>query len=132
MRSLKKQGLILFTVLVFLFIAGLETTLAQQTSTFEGSVAGITTGAFAKGIITVKTSARNGSVVGILQVSDEEDIILITAEGKILRFKVNTLREIGRNTQGVKLMDVEEPDRVVAVALLVENEKDVTGAGAES
>lgn len=85
-----------------------------------------------KGIITVKTSARNGSVVGILQVSNEEDIILITAEGKILRFKVNTLREIGRNTQGVKLIDVDEPDRVVAVALLVENEKDVAGPEAGS
>jgi hypothetical protein len=49
-----KHGLILFTVFAFLFIAGLETTLAQQTSTFEGSVASITTGAFARGVITVK------------------------------------------------------------------------------
>jgi len=49
-----KHGMILFTVFAFLFIAGLETTLAQQTSTFEGSVTGITTGAFARGIITVK------------------------------------------------------------------------------
>jgi hypothetical protein len=54
MRSLTKHGLILFTVFAFLFIAGLETTLAQETSTFEGSVAGITTGAFARGMITVK------------------------------------------------------------------------------
>ena len=54
MRSLTKHGLILFTVFAFLFIAGLETTLAQETSTFEGTVAGITTGAFARGIITVK------------------------------------------------------------------------------
>ena len=54
MRSLMKHGFILFTVFAFLFIAGLETTLAQETSTFEGTVAGITTGAFARGIITVK------------------------------------------------------------------------------
>jgi hypothetical protein len=54
MRSLMKHGMILFTVFVFLFVAGLETTLSQQTSTFEGSVAGITTSAFARGIITVK------------------------------------------------------------------------------
>ena len=54
MRSSMKYGLILFTVFAFLLIVGLETALAQQTSTFEGSVAGITTGAFARGIITVK------------------------------------------------------------------------------
>jgi len=54
MRSLIKQGMILFMVFVFLFVAGLEITLAQQTSTFEGSVAGISTGAFARGMITVK------------------------------------------------------------------------------
>ena len=49
-----KHGMILFTVFAFLFVVGLEVTLAQQMSTFEGSVAGITTGAFARGIITVK------------------------------------------------------------------------------
>ena len=54
MRSLMKQGGILLTVFAFLLVAGLEITLAQQTSTFEGSVAGITTGAFARGMITVK------------------------------------------------------------------------------
>ncbi len=52
-RSMK-HGMILFTLFAFLFIAGLETTLAQPASTFEGSVAGITTGAFARGVITVK------------------------------------------------------------------------------
>ena len=54
MRSSMKYGMILFTVIAFLLIVGLETALAQQTSTFEGSVAGITTGVFARGIITVK------------------------------------------------------------------------------
>ena len=54
MRSITKHGVILFTVLAFLFVAGLEITFAQQTSIFEGSVAGITTGAFARGMITVK------------------------------------------------------------------------------
>jgi hypothetical protein len=49
-----KLGIMLFTVFAFLFVVGLEVTLAQQMSTFEGSVAGITTGAFARGIITVK------------------------------------------------------------------------------
>ncbi len=54
MRSSIKHRIILFTVFAFLFVIGLEFTLAQQMSTFEGSVAGITTGAFARGIITVK------------------------------------------------------------------------------
>jgi hypothetical protein len=49
-----KHGMIVFTIFAFLFVVGLEITLAQQTLTFEGSVAGITTGAFARGIITVK------------------------------------------------------------------------------
>ena len=54
MRSLMKHGIILFTVFSFLFVVGLEVTLAQQMSTFEGSVAGITTSWPARGIITVK------------------------------------------------------------------------------
>ncbi len=54
MRRFMKHGMILFTVFAFLCIAGLETTLAQPTSNFEGTVAGITTGAWARGVITVK------------------------------------------------------------------------------
>ena len=54
MRSLVKHGMILFTVFSFLFVVGLEITLAQQMSTFEGSVAGITIGAFNRGNISVK------------------------------------------------------------------------------
>ena len=54
MRTSTKHGVILLAVFAFLLVAGLEITLAQQTSTFEGTVAGITTGAFAKGMITVK------------------------------------------------------------------------------
>ena len=76
-----------------------------------------------KGIITVKTSAKTGNVVGILQVTNHEDVMLVTADGKIIRLKVSTLREIGRATQGVRLIDVGENDRVVAVAILAEDEK---------
>ncbi|MBI3605643.1 MAG: DNA gyrase subunit A [Nitrospirae bacterium] len=77
-----------------------------------------------KGIITIRASDKTGTVVGILQVTNHEDIMLITAEGKILRFKVSSLREIGRATQGVKLIEVGEKDRVVAVAILAEQEKE--------
>ena len=54
MRKFIKHGIMLFTILAFLFVVELEITLAQQSFTYEGSVAGISTGAFARGIITVK------------------------------------------------------------------------------
>jgi DNA gyrase subunit A len=81
------------------------------------------TGRGGKGIISVKTTERNGLAVGFLQVRDGDEIMLMAAMGKVLRCKVDDIREIGRNTQGVRLLDLEgEEDRVVAVARLVERE----------
>lgn len=77
-----------------------------------------------KGIISVKTTERNGPAVGFLQVRDEDEIMLMAAQGKVLRCKVDDIREIGRNTQGVRLLDMDGvEDRVVAVARLVEREE---------
>jgi DNA gyrase subunit A len=74
-----------------------------------------------KGIISVKTTERNGLAVGFLQVRDEDEIIIMAAKGKILRCKVDDIREIGRNTQGVRILDLEDTDdRVVGVARLAE------------
>ncbi|MDH5639734.1 MAG: DNA gyrase subunit A [Nitrospira sp.] len=74
-----------------------------------------------KGIISVKTTERNGPAVGFLQVRDSDEIMLMAAQGKVLRLKVGDLREIGRNTQGVRILDLDgEEDRVVAVARLAE------------
>lgn len=74
-----------------------------------------------KGIISVKTTERNGPAVGFLQVRDGDEIMLIAAQGKVLRCKVDDIREIGRNTQGVRILDLdEEGDRVVGVARLAE------------
>ncbi len=74
-----------------------------------------------KGIISVKTTERNGLAVGFLQVRDGDEIMLIAAQGKVLRCKVDDIREIGRNTQGVRILDLdEEGDRVVGVARLAE------------
>ncbi|HRI38060.1 MAG TPA: DNA gyrase subunit A, partial [Nitrospira sp.] len=56
-----------------------------------------------KGIISVKTTERNGLAVGFLQVRDDDQIMLMAAQGKVLRCKVDDIREIGRNTQGVRL-----------------------------
>jgi len=76
-----------------------------------------------KGVITIKTTERNGLVVDIKQVSDENDLMLITDQGKILRVSVAGFSIIGRNTQGVRLMVKEEDERVVAVARLAEKEE---------
>jgi DNA gyrase subunit A len=75
-----------------------------------------------KGIISVKTTERNGLAVGFLQVRDSDEIMLMAAQGKLLRCKVGDIREIGRNTQGVRILDLEgEEDRVVAVARLADS-----------
>jgi DNA gyrase subunit A len=76
-----------------------------------------------KGVITIKTNERNGSVVDIKQVTDDNDLMLITDQGKILRVSVAGFSIIGRNTQGVRLMVKEENERVVAVARLAEKEE---------
>jgi len=76
-----------------------------------------------KGIITIKTTERNGCVVDIKQVTDENDLMLITDQGKIIRLPVSGSSIIGRNTQGVKLMVTEEQERIVAVARLAEKEE---------
>jgi DNA gyrase subunit A len=78
-----------------------------------------------KGIISVKTTEKNGPAVGFLQVRDDDEIMLMAAMGKILRCKVNDIREIGRNTQGVRVLELEgEADRVVGVARIAEREED--------
>ncbi|EAT15618.1 DNA gyrase subunit A [Desulfuromonas acetoxidans] len=78
-----------------------------------------------KGIITIKTSDRNGYVVDIKLVTDEEDLMFITDRGKILRTRVGSLSIIGRNTQGVRLMVLEDDERIVAVAKLAEKEEEL-------
>jgi DNA gyrase subunit A len=74
-----------------------------------------------RGIISIKTSERNGLAVGFLQVRDGDEIMLMAAQGKVLRCKVDDIREVGRNTQGVRLLDLEgDEDRVIGVARLAE------------
>lgn len=81
-----------------------------------------------KGIITIKTTERNGCVVDIMQVTDENDLMLITDQGKILRIPVAQFSVIGRNTQGVRLMTAEQNERIVAVAKLAEKDEGDDGA----
>jgi DNA gyrase subunit A len=77
-----------------------------------------------KGIITMKTTDRTGPVVGVQQVTDEDNLMLVTSNGKIIRLRVADIRVIGRNTQGVRLIDMEPGERVVSLARLAEREED--------
>ena len=73
-----------------------------------------------QGVVNIKVTQRNDKVVGIKWVEDEDEILLMSHQGKIIRFKVKDLRPMGRSTQGVRLMDVGKDDSVVAIAKLTE------------
>ncbi|MFP4225632.1 MAG: DNA gyrase subunit A [Desulfobacterales bacterium] len=75
-----------------------------------------------KGVITIKTNERNGKVVTILVVGDEDEVMLMTDIGKIIRMPIKGISVISRNTQGVKLMDMEPNERLVGAARLAESE----------
>jgi len=77
-----------------------------------------------KGIITMKTTEKTGAVVGVRMVSDDDDIMLVTDGGKVIRTPVKGISVIGRNTQGVRLIDLAEGEKVVGVARLAEKEED--------
>ena len=73
-----------------------------------------------KGTITIKSTERNGEVVGFAQVTDEDEVMLVTDKGTMIRFRVADVRDMGRNTQGVKLVTVDEGEQVVGVTRLRE------------
>jgi len=76
------------------------------------------------GLINIQTSDRNGKVVGIVFVTDDDHLMLISQQGMILRTRAGDIRAIGRATQGVRLIEMEEGDMVVAVAKLAEDKED--------
>ena len=82
------------------------------------------------GIINIQTSDRNGKVVGMAYVHDDDEVMLMTQQGMILRMKAGDVRVIGRATQGVRLIEMEEGDQVVAIAKLAEKEVDSGNGGA--
>ena len=75
-----------------------------------------------KGILTIKTSERNGPVVYSSQVSGQDELMIITGHGKIIRLRVADISVIGRNTQGVKLINLGEGEKVVGVARVMEDD----------
>ncbi|HET8798537.1 MAG TPA: DNA gyrase subunit A [Thermoanaerobaculia bacterium] len=83
------------------------------------------------GIINIQTSDRNGKVVGMAYVHDDDEVMLITQQGMILRMKAGDVRVIGRATQGVRLIEMEEGDQVVAIAKLAEKEEEAAAENGE-
>ena len=76
-----------------------------------------------KGVITIKTTERNGKVVGLRLVTDDDDLMLITDGGKLIRMPVDGIPTIGRNTQGVRLIRLETAEKVVAMERMAEKEE---------
>jgi len=76
-----------------------------------------------KGVITIKTTERNGQVVSLRLVSDDDDLMIITDGGKLIRMPVDGVPTIGRNTQGVRLIRLEPTEKVVAMERLAEKEE---------
>ena len=79
-----------------------------------------------QGVINIKTSDRNGKVVALMNVSDENELMMMTAKGMIIRAATNTIRSIGRNTQGVTLISLKAGDKVVSVAPVVGGDEEET------
>ena len=80
-----------------------------------------------KGIITMKTGDKTGCVVGALTVRDADELMLITNKGQMVRTRVKEIRETGRNTMGVKLMDLKGAEKLQGIAPVVANEDDEEG-----
>ncbi|HUI75836.1 MAG TPA: DNA gyrase subunit A [Candidatus Acidoferrum sp.] len=89
---------------------GKRTPLAEYRITSRGG----------KGVVNMKTTERNGSVVATLQVTEESDVMIITEHGKVIRVHANEIREAGRSTQGVRLLKLDEDDEVAAAAVIQE------------
>ena len=80
------------------------------------------------GVITIKTTQRNGNVVGIKLVDESKDLMVITEKGMAIRLRCEEIRSVGRNAQGVRLVKMEETDKVARVAPVVkEEERDENG-----
>ena len=92
---------------------GKRTPLAEYRVTSRGG----------KGVVNLKSTERNGGVVAALQVSEESDVMIITAQGKVIRVHANEIREAGRSTQGVRLLRLEAGDEIAAAAGILEEEE---------
>jgi len=92
---------------------GKRTPLAEYRVTSRGG----------KGVINLKSTEHNGPVVAALQVREDSDVMIITGHGKVIRVHAAEIREAGRSTQGVRLLRLEEGDRIAAAAAILEEEE---------
>jgi DNA gyrase subunit A len=120
-----------------------EATATDETIPIKGSlILSVTEGGYGKrtpaeeyrlqgrggsGVINVKTTERNGKVVGIAQVTEESEVMLISQYGKIIRMDSSTIRESGRAAQGVRLLQLEAGDRVAAAVVIPPDEPNGSG-----
>ncbi len=85
-----------------------------------------------KGVINMKTSTRNGKVVGILSVKEDTDLMIVTKNGKIIRLESAEIRQAGRSTQGVRLVRMEDDDQVAAASVIPEAAENGEGKNGEN
>ncbi|MCE5307597.1 MAG: DNA gyrase subunit A [Acidobacteriales bacterium] len=82
-----------------------------------------------KGVINMKTTSRVGNVIAILSVKDDTDLMIITKDGKIIRIESADIRQVGRSTQGVRLVSMEEGDTVAAACVIPDSGNGEAGNG---
>src|SRR3990172_2947158 len=85
-----------------------------------------------KGMIAIQTSDRNGKLVGAVLVDDRDQIMLISTGGVLIRTPVGQIREMGRSTQGVTLINLDAGERLAGIEKIVEPEEDANGDGSDS
>jgi len=81
-----------------------------------------------KGIITIKTTERNGNVIAALQVNEKDEVMIVTDRGKLIRMRVSEISVIGRNTAGMRLISLDEGERVASVARIAIEDEDAAPA----
>jgi DNA gyrase subunit A len=82
-----------------------------------------------KGVINMKTTGKTGSVVAILSVKEDSDLMIVSQNGKMIRIESGTIRQAGRSTQGVRLVSLDEGDKVAAASVIPETEEPGDGQG---
>jgi DNA gyrase subunit A len=80
------------------------------------------TGRGGKGVINMKTTNKTGRVVGLLSVKEDSDLMIVSQNGKMIRIESGTIRQAGRSTQGVKLVSLEDGDKVAAASVIPDTE----------
>jgi DNA gyrase subunit A len=100
-----------------------ETAGDDESASTNGSARYRTQKRGGKGLRDIKTSARNGKVIGIARVTDDDELFMMTAKGKLQRIAASDINVIGRNTQGVRIMSVDKDDELIAVVRVPAEEK---------